>query len=112
MPLEAGAAETRVEDALGAEGGVADAVEEAEDEALPEGLALAVEDGVAGLVAEGSEAGAAEEAEAESGVSAWETRFGMRVDALAAFAYIFGPLSGATTFMLHIRGSQAKLPRA
>ena len=62
MPLEAGAAETRVEDALGAEGGVADAVEEAEDEALPEGLALAVEDGVAGLVAEGSEAGAAEEA--------------------------------------------------
>lgn len=68
MPLEAGAAETRVEDALGAEGGVADAVEEAEDEALPEGLAFAVEDGVAGLVAEGSEAGAAEEA---AGADCW-----------------------------------------
>lgn len=39
-------------------------------------------------------AGAAEEAEAESGVSAWETRFGMRVDMLAAVAYILGPLSG------------------
>ena len=39
-------------------------------------------------------AGAAEEAEAESGVSAWETRFGMRVDILAAAAYILGPVSG------------------
>lgn len=35
-----------------------------------------------------------EEAEAESGVSAWETRFGMRVDVLSACAYLLGPISG------------------
>lgn len=39
-------------------------------------------------------AGAAEEAEAESGISAWETRFGLRVDMLAAAAYVLSPLSG------------------
>ncbi|KIP11961.1 hypothetical protein PHLGIDRAFT_98665 [Phlebiopsis gigantea 11061_1 CR5-6] len=45
-------------------------------------------------------AGAAEEAEAESGVSAWETRFGMRVDMLAAVAYILGPLSALSLLVL------------
>ncbi|TCD71519.1 hypothetical protein EIP91_008900 [Steccherinum ochraceum] len=38
--------------------------------------------------------GAVEDAEAESGSSAWETTYHMKVDALAAFAYIFGPFSG------------------
>ena len=41
-------------------------------------------------------AAAAEEAEAELGVSAWETRFGMRVDVLSACAYLVGPISGET----------------
>lgn len=31
---------------------------------------------------------------AESQINPWETRFGVRVDALAAFAYMLGPLSG------------------
>jgi hypothetical protein len=39
-------------------------------------------------------AGAAEAAEAAEGASAWETRFGFRVDMLAAFAYLLGPISG------------------
>lgn len=58
MPLVAGAAETRVEEALGAEAGMADAVAEAE------GLAPAVDEGLALLVEEGS-AEAAEEAGAD-----------------------------------------------
>lgn len=31
---------------------------------------------------------------AESQTNQWETRFGMKVDALAAFTYILGPISG------------------
>ncbi|EKM61035.1 uncharacterized protein PHACADRAFT_247354 [Phanerochaete carnosa HHB-10118-sp] len=45
-------------------------------------------------------AGATEVAEAESGVSAWETRFGMRVDILAAAAYILGPVSALLILVL------------
>lgn len=44
--------------------------------------------------------GAAEEAEANSAVNAWETRFGMRVDVLAAFAYFMGPLSALLLLIL------------
>lgn len=36
-----------------------------------------------------------EDVEAEAASSIWETRFGMRVDMLAASAYILGPISGA-----------------
>lgn len=32
--------------------------------------------------------------ERENAVTMWETRFGMRVDVLAAFAYLLGPVSG------------------
>ena len=39
--------------------------------------------------------GAVEDAEAENGTSMWETRHGLRVDMLAAFAYVLGPVSGA-----------------
>ena len=35
-----------------------------------------------------------QEVENQSQQSQWETRFGMRVDLLAAFAYILGPISG------------------
>ncbi|GJE86107.1 hypothetical protein PsYK624_021870 [Phanerochaete sordida] len=45
-------------------------------------------------------AGAAEEAEAESGASAWETRFGMRVDLLSAAAYLLGPVSALLILVL------------
>ncbi|KAG7099233.1 hypothetical protein E1B28_001098 [Marasmius oreades] len=38
--------------------------------------------------------------EAESQRSQWETRFGMRVDLLAAFAYILGPLSALLVLIL------------
>lgn len=31
-------------------------------------------------------------------MSAWDTRYGMRVDMLAAAAYILGPLSGEPTY--------------
>ncbi|OCH96170.1 hypothetical protein OBBRIDRAFT_883423 [Obba rivulosa] len=37
--------------------------------------------------------GAVEEAEAESNSSMWETRYGLRVDMLAAVAYLLGPIS-------------------
>ncbi|KAI0361633.1 hypothetical protein OH77DRAFT_448011 [Trametes cingulata] len=37
--------------------------------------------------------GAIEDAEAESASSLWETRYGFRVDLLAAFAYLLGPFS-------------------
>ncbi|KAI0651848.1 hypothetical protein C8Q79DRAFT_61594 [Trametes meyenii] len=37
--------------------------------------------------------GAAEDAEAENATNMWETRHGFRVDLLAAFAYVLGPLS-------------------
>lgn len=30
----------------------------------------------------------------ESGTNAWETAYGMRVEVLAAFAYLLGPISG------------------
>jgi uncharacterized membrane protein len=33
-------------------------------------------------------------------VNVWETRFGTRVDVLAAFAYVLGPISGV---YIHIR---------
>lgn len=39
--------------------------------------------------------GAVEEAEAAGGTNAWETRYGARVDLMAAFAYLLGPLSGS-----------------
>ncbi|PCH33630.1 hypothetical protein WOLCODRAFT_135230 [Wolfiporia cocos MD-104 SS10] len=42
--------------------------------------------------------GAAEEA--ESGNNMWETRFGMRVDLLAAFAYLLGPISALLLLIL------------
>ncbi|KAF9270235.1 hypothetical protein L218DRAFT_1071697 [Marasmius fiardii PR-910] len=38
--------------------------------------------------------------EAESQQSQWETRFGMRVDLLAAFSYILGPLSALLVLIL------------
>ena len=38
--------------------------------------------------------GAVEAAEVESGVNSWETAYGMRVEVLAAFAYLLGPISG------------------
>lgn len=47
-------------------------------------------------------AGAAEEAEAE-GVNAWETRYGLRVDMLAAFSYLLGPISGEPCGMIPVR---------
>ncbi|KAL1738984.1 hypothetical protein HDZ31DRAFT_86039 [Schizophyllum fasciatum] len=43
--------------------------------------------------------------DAESQQNLWKTRHGMRVDVLAAFAYILGPISGAMTscdFMVRI----------
>lgn len=40
--------------------------------------------------------GAVEEAEETGGASAWETRYGARVDLMAAFAYILGPISGVS----------------
>lgn len=42
-------------------------------------------------------------AEAEAQTNQWETRFGMRVDALAGFAYILGPISA---FMLLVTETQ------
>jgi hypothetical protein len=38
--------------------------------------------------------GASESQEVESQQNQWETRLGLRVDMLAAFAYLIGPLSG------------------
>lgn len=38
--------------------------------------------------------GALEDAEAENGANSWDTRYGLRVDVLAAFAYLLGPISG------------------
>ena len=38
--------------------------------------------------------GALEDAEAESPANLWETRYGLRVDVLAAWAYLVGPISG------------------
>lgn len=43
-----------------------------------------------------------EDAEVESGVSAWETRFGMRVDVLAAVAYLLGPISGVLSILFTV----------
>ncbi|CCM01979.1 uncharacterized protein FIBRA_04052 [Fibroporia radiculosa] len=37
--------------------------------------------------------GAVDEAEAEAGANMWETRYGLRVDMLAASAYLLGPIS-------------------
>lgn len=36
-----------------------------------------------------------EDAEAENPNNMWETRYGFRVDLLAAFAYLLGPISGS-----------------
>jgi len=44
--------------------------------------------------------GAVEEAEAESGSNMWETRYGLRVDMLAAFAYVMGPISALLLLIL------------
>ncbi|KAI0735173.1 hypothetical protein C8Q76DRAFT_791745 [Earliella scabrosa] len=44
--------------------------------------------------------GAVEDAEAESGSSMWETRYGLRVDLLAAFAYLLGPISALTLLIM------------
>lgn len=45
-----------------------------------------------------SQAGGAGAADsAESQINQWETRFGMRVEVLAACAYILGPMSGEST---------------
>ncbi|KZT02728.1 uncharacterized protein LAESUDRAFT_762613 [Laetiporus sulphureus 93-53] len=44
--------------------------------------------------------GAVEEAAAESGAQIWETRFGARVDILAAFAYLLGPISALLLLIL------------
>ncbi|KAI0078886.1 hypothetical protein K474DRAFT_1593117, partial [Panus rudis PR-1116 ss-1] len=44
--------------------------------------------------------GAIEEAEANSGASAWETRYGTRVDVLAASAYLLGPFSALLLLIL------------
>ncbi|KAH9835564.1 uncharacterized protein C8Q71DRAFT_762595 [Rhodofomes roseus] len=41
-----------------------------------------------------------EDVEAEAASSIWETRFGMRVDMLAAFAYVFGPISALLMLIL------------
>lgn len=41
---------------------------------------------------------AVEDAEAQSGHSMWETRYGLRVDMLAAFSYLLGPISGEHRF--------------
>lgn len=38
--------------------------------------------------------GAVEDAEVAGGTTAWETRYGARVDLLAALAYLLGPVSG------------------
>jgi hypothetical protein len=46
-------------------------------------------------------AGAAEEAEGQ--MNQWETRFGMRVDVLAAVAYLLGPISGVLNAMISNR---------
>ncbi|KAI0348016.1 hypothetical protein BDW22DRAFT_1350148 [Trametopsis cervina] len=45
-------------------------------------------------------AGAVENVEAAEGDSAWETRYGFRVDMLAAFAYILGPFSALLILIL------------
>ncbi|KAI0724550.1 hypothetical protein C8T65DRAFT_6004 [Cerioporus squamosus] len=44
--------------------------------------------------------GAVEDAEAESGSNLWETRHGFRVDLLAAFAYLLGPVSALTLLIV------------
>ena len=33
--------------------------------------------------------------ESDASTNQWESRFGMRIDLLAAFAYLLGPISGA-----------------
>ncbi|PIL31970.1 hypothetical protein GSI_06674 [Ganoderma sinense ZZ0214-1] len=45
-------------------------------------------------------AGALEDAEAENANNMWETRHGFRVDLLAAFAYLLGPLSALTLLIV------------
>ena len=41
------------------------------------------------------------EDERENAVTMWETRFGMRVDVLAAFAYLLGPISGMSLAVVY-----------
>jgi len=41
-----------------------------------------------------------EDIEAEAASSIWETRFGMRVDMLAAFSYLLGPISALLVLIL------------
>ena len=42
--------------------------------------------------------GNTEDAEVENGSSMWETRYGLRVDMLAASAYVLGPISGEYSY--------------
>ncbi|KAH9946624.1 hypothetical protein B0H21DRAFT_742393 [Amylocystis lapponica] len=44
--------------------------------------------------------GAVEDAEAEGGSSMWETRYGLRVDMLAALAYLLGPVSALALLII------------
>lgn len=54
-----------------------------------------------GIPTLGSSAGAVSEEEATP-INQWETRYGVRVDMLAALAYIFGPVSGALVTIVHV----------
>ncbi|TFK57292.1 hypothetical protein OE88DRAFT_1650932 [Heliocybe sulcata] len=51
-------------------------------------------------------AGAVEEAEGQQ--NQWETRFGMRVDLLAAFAYVLGPLSALLLLVLETQNDYVR----
>ncbi|KAL4243580.1 hypothetical protein ABKN59_001217 [Abortiporus biennis] len=49
---------------------------------------------------QGGGAGAVEDAEQENGTTAWETRFGTRVDLMAACSYLLGPISALLLLIL------------
>jgi hypothetical protein len=42
--------------------------------------------------------------EIESQTNQWETRFGLRVDALSASAYVLGPISGVRDLHIYFLG--------
>ncbi|OBZ79312.1 hypothetical protein A0H81_01141 [Grifola frondosa] len=52
--------------------------------------------------------GAVEEAEAESGANMWETRYGLRVDMLAAFAYLLGPISALALLIIETQNDYVR----
>ncbi|KAH8102657.1 hypothetical protein BXZ70DRAFT_797468 [Cristinia sonorae] len=56
---------------------------------------------------QGGGLGAAEDAEAE-GASAWETTYSVKVDALAAFAYILGPFSALVLLILETKNDYVR----